>query len=350
MTRPLFYLLLLLSSCLFGQHSILDDAQDLLENTKYIGLDSYVRRCPNSIEKDPDQLVSYLEKMVDTDLEKARALYVWLADNIIYDAKSINKNKFGDNTALGVLKSKKAVCEGYAKLFEYLGQKMDLDILLVGGYCKSDLTEDSWDFTDEDPDHAWNVIKINGEWRVFDATWGAGNGEESRGKLEFTKSYTDNWFNLSPYEAIFTHFPEDTALILTTPKLTLEKFENLQGIPVYAFTTKLLNAEQTYLKAVKKPSLKFPTIYPLEPHEFQVLAAPKEFRLRKRKSHRFEFFASGVSDLFIYKNDEPFKTFANEEGGHIFSLDFTSKEEEQIEIVIKTIEGQLFTILEYEIY
>jgi len=319
-------------------------------NELYVEIDQHVRSCPKEIKSDVDKLIPYLEEVSATDIEKARAIYVWLADNISYDAKSINKNKTGDNSAKGVLKSKKAICGGYASLYEYLGQKMGLEIHKVGGYCKSDLTEDSWDFADEDPDHAWNVIKINGEWRVFDATWGAGNGEDSRGKLEFTKSYTDNWFNLSPYEAIFTHFPEDTALILTTPKLTLEKFENLQGIPVYAFTTKLLNAEQTYLKAVKKSSLKFPIVYPLDPNEFQVLDAPKEFRLRKRKPHRFEFFVTGITDLFLYKNDEKFKEFEFNDDDNTFLLEFMSKEDAQIEIVMKTTDGQLFTILEYEVY
>jgi transglutaminase/protease-like cytokinesis protein 3 len=196
-----------------------------------------VRSCPTSIARDPDQLVSYLEKIADTDLEKARAIYVWLAENISYDAKSINKNKYGDNTALGVLKSGKAVCQGYAKLFEFLGNKMGLNIQFVSGYSKNDVQEESWDFDGEECDHAWNMIKIDDEWRVFDATWGAGNGNDDvRGRLVFTKEYSDNWFDLSPYEAIFSHYPEDTSLILTEPRLTLDKFESLslfQFIPLH---------------------------------------------------------------------------------------------------------------------
>ena len=350
MKHPIFYLFLYLSPFIIAQNSVLDGAQELLDNSKYMEIDYYVRSCPNSIKKDPDQLVSYLEKMVDTDLEKARALYVWLADNIIYDAKSINKNKFGDNTALGVLKSKKAVCEGYAKLFEFLGKKMGLNIRSVGGYSKNDVLQEFWDFEGEEGDHAWNVIKINEEWRVFDATWGAGNGEESRGKLEFTKSYTDNWFNLSPYEAIFTHFPEDTSLILTAPRLTLKKFESLQLIPIYAFTSNLMDAEESFVKAFKKSSANFPIIYPVEPSEFQVLNAPKEFRLRKRKVHDFEFLANGVVDIFLYEDDENIQRFVKDDMGNRFTLEYMTKEEVKIEIVVETSNGELFTTLEYSVY
>ena len=105
MKNVLFYLFFGLAPFISAQNSIIDDAQDLLENSKYLEIDSYVRNCPNSIEKDLDQLVSYLDIIADSDIEKARAIYVWLAENISYDAKSINKNKYGDNSALGVLKS-----------------------------------------------------------------------------------------------------------------------------------------------------------------------------------------------------------------------------------------------------
>ena len=348
MKHPLFYLFLYFSTFVIAQNSDLDNAQDQLDNSKYMEIDSYVRSCPTSIAKDPDQLVSYLEKMVDTDLEKARAIYVWLAENITYDAKSINKNKRGDNSAIGVLKSKKAVCEGYARLFEFLGKKMDLDIRFVGGYSKNDVSVDSWNFEGEEGDHAWNVIKINGEWRVFDATWAAGTCEDDpRGRMVFINDYTDNWFNLNPFEAIFSHYPEDTALVLTTPRITLGKFESLQLIPVYAFTSKLMDAETSFIKALKKPSAKFPIIYPVEPAEFQVLQAPKEFRLRKRKPHNFEFLAKGVKAIFLYEDDDNIRKFVKDDNENIYSFEFMTKEEAAIEIVIETIAGNLFTILEY---
>ena len=348
MKNVLFYLFFGLAPFIRAQNSILDDAQNLLENSKYLEIDSYVRNCPNSIDKDLDQLVSYLDIIADSDIEKARAIYVWLAENISYDAKSINKNKYGHNSALGVLKSKKAVCAGYAKLFEILGKKMGLNIQFVTGYSKNDVLEESWDFMGEDGDHAWNMIKIDDEWRVFDATWGAGNGrDDARGRLVFTKEFSDNWFDLSPHEAIFSHFPEDTSLILTKPRLTLEKFESLQLIPIYAFTSNLLDAEEAFVKALKKSSTKFPVIHLVDPSEFQVIKSPKEFRLRKRKPHNFDFLVKGVVDVFLYEDDENVKTFVKDETENRYTLEYMTKKEVKIEIVIETKAGELFNILEY---
>ena len=84
---------------------------------------------------------------------------------------------------------------------------MGLNIQFVGGYSKNDVLQESWDFDGEEGDHAWNMIKIDDEWRVFDATWGAGIvNDDARGRLVFTQEYSDNWFDLSPYEAVsYTH-------------------------------------------------------------------------------------------------------------------------------------------------
>ena len=95
---------------------------------QFTEIDEHVRNCPNEIKSDANKLISYFDEVCTSDIEKARAIYIWLTDNISYDAKSINKNKFGDNSAEGVLKSKKAVC---ANLFEFLGKKMGLEILGV---------------------------------------------------------------------------------------------------------------------------------------------------------------------------------------------------------------------------
>lgn len=312
-------------------------------------IDQHIRDCPKEIKSDVDELVEYFNQVTETDLEKARAIYIWLSDNISYDVKSINKNKFGDNSAEGVLKSKKAVCAGYAALFDFLGKKMNLEIREVAGYSKNSPVEQNWYFVGEEPGHAWNVIKINGSWKVFDATWGAGSGDDDkRGKLVFTKEYTDNWFNLSPYEAIFSHYPEDTSMMFTEEKISLEEYEEFPTIDISAFTSGLLDAHDTFIKSKKKPSLKFPVVYDINPSEIQVIQAPKEFRMKRRKSHFFEFFSGDLKNIYLYKNEDQFQKFNFDSNSSKFSLEFASKENAKIEIVIENINGELFSIIEYE--
>ena len=314
-------------------------------------IDEHVRDCPKEIKSDPDQLVEYFNQVAESDIEMARALYVWLAENISYNAKAINKNKFGDNSAEGVLKSKKAVCAGYANLFELLGKKMGLDILTVGGYSKNSDDEQEWYFVDEEPGHAWNVIRIDSEWKVFDATWGAGDGDvDKRGKFFFIKRYKEQWFNVSPYEAIFTHFPEDTSYMFINPKITLKEYEKFPNVSIIAFTSGLLDAEESYQQSVNKPAIKYPVIHDMNLIDFEVLQSPKTFRIKRRKKHVFEFDVSNVLDIYLYENDDLKDTFKKKNEGQNFTLEYMSKEKAKVKIVIKTLEGKLFRLLEYENY
>ena len=344
----LFLLLLFPLGVIFAQSNV-SERYALINAFEEI--DEHVRDCPKEIKSHPDQLVSYLEDVAETDLEKARALYVWLAENISYDAKSINKNKYGDNTAEGVLKSKKAVCAGYANLFELLGKQMGLDILTLGGYSKNTDDEQEWYFVDEEADHAWNVIRIDGEWKVFDATWAAGIAyDDKKGRMVFKKQYTDNWFNLSPYEAIFTHYPEDTSLMFTKSKITLEEYEKFPNVSIIAFTSGLLDAEESFQQSVNKPAIKYPVVYDMELDDFEVLQSPKTWRMKRRKKHVFEFAVSNVIDIYLYENDDLKDTFKKENEGQKFTLEYMSKEKAKVDIVIKTLEGELYTLMGYENY
>ena len=138
-------LLFLISSLLSFAQDVNSDIESSNE-IQFTEIDEHVRNCPNEIKSDANKLISYFDEVCTSDIEKARAIYIWLTDNISYDAKSINKNKFGDNSAEGVLKSKKAVCAGYSNLFEFFGKKMGLEILGVAGYSKNAEDEQEWYF------------------------------------------------------------------------------------------------------------------------------------------------------------------------------------------------------------
>ena len=352
MNRTVFSLIsLLLISSLFSFAQDVNFSIESSNEIQFDEIDEHVRNCPNEIKSDANKLISYFDEVCTSDIEKARAIYIWLTDNISYDAKSINKNKFGDNSAEGVLKSKKAVCAGYSNLFELFGKKMGLEILRVAGYSKNAEDEQEWYFVGEEPGHAWNVIRIEGEWKVFDATWGAGNGDtDRRGKLVFTKKYKEDWFNLDPFAAIFTHYPEDTSLMFVHPKITLEEYEKFPNVSTLAFTSGLLRAKESYLQSVKKLTVKYPVIYDMDLDGFWVLQSPKTFRMKRRKKHIFEFKVNNLLNIYLYENDDLKDTFIKDEDGTNFRYEYMSKETSKIDIVIETADGELFTLMEYEHY
>lgn len=85
-----------------------------------------------------------------------------------YDIKALNNNSIGDQSSKHVLDSRLAVCEGYAELFNSLSHAMGLNSVKISGFSKGL----GYSVGDELPDsinHAWNAVKIDGDWKLLDS-------------------------------------------------------------------------------------------------------------------------------------------------------------------------------------
>ena len=85
--------------------------------------------------------------------------------NITYD-ESYKKENI---TALEFCnkKEKRGVCEQFTILFNALLYSLGYKCIYVSGFILKD--KDSFDSNDA---HAWSLVRINGKWLPFDATWG----------------------------------------------------------------------------------------------------------------------------------------------------------------------------------
>lgn len=173
-------------------------------------------------------LVSGLTNNYSSEPEKARAIFVWIADNIAYDVKTFNKHKSeafkckGDNCKEKYIKwedkliertlsKKMAVCGGYSRLFKRMCDYAGLRTDLVSGYTKNDPSDIG---RMGSLNHAWNGIMLNGEYYYLDVTWAAGGvSKNNNGKLErFHKDFS-NYYWLTPTDKFFRdHFPHDIKL------------------------------------------------------------------------------------------------------------------------------------------
>ena len=68
------------------------------------------------------------------------------------------------HSAYGALVEGKAVCEGYARAFQYLLYQAGLQCLFVTGSSENPSTG-------KPEGHAWNLVKINSNWYHVDTTW-----------------------------------------------------------------------------------------------------------------------------------------------------------------------------------
>lgn len=104
-----------------------------------------------------------------SELDKELAINQYLCDTAEYDMDALDnaeKNnfetvdeQFNDSfTPYGVLLNKSGVCASYAGAFKLLADEAGLESIVVTGNLEGELP------------HAWNKIKIDGEWQIVDST------------------------------------------------------------------------------------------------------------------------------------------------------------------------------------
>mmetsp|Transcript_10982 Transcript_10982/g.16156 ORF Transcript_10982/g.16156 Transcript_10982/m.16156 type:complete len:660 (+) Transcript_10982:124-2103(+) len=186
-------------------------------------IDEHARKC-NKKYKTITKLAEELTKKCKNELECVRAFYTWCATKIKFDTKAFyDKTIPRDNSPENVLKTRKSVCLGYAKLFQELCNHEDIHCEVVIGYAKG--IQKASPPNSLKPNHAWNAVDIKeAGWLLMDCTWGAGvvNIE----KKEFIVDYCDYYFATNPNELMQSHFPEQLPWQLTTTPMDYKTFIN----------------------------------------------------------------------------------------------------------------------------
>lgn len=90
-----------------------------------------------------------------SEYEKVKAVYDYIIKNTDY-----NINRSSDQTLYGVMVLGEGVCAGYAKATQYLLNKLGIFCTYVTGNATGRGS------------HAWNLVRIDGEYYYLDTTWG----------------------------------------------------------------------------------------------------------------------------------------------------------------------------------
>jgi len=205
---------------------------EILEGMDFETIDSHALNASEADTSSVATLVSYLIRPEYNDIEKARAIYVWIAANISYDVPGYLNNNYGSSSSSDVLANKTAVCEGYSSLFEQLGKAAGLEVVTIGGWAKG------LGYSVGEPivglaNHAWNAVTVDGKRYLIDSTWGAGSVDAN---MQFVKKFSDYYFFTPPEQFIYRHFPEDSTWQLLNPPVSKAYFENLPFVEPPFFT------------------------------------------------------------------------------------------------------------------
>ena len=182
-----------------------------------------------------------------SDYEVTLRVYENIIKLVDYDTISLEKQEKREykvtepddlRSIWGVFADKKAVCAGYAKATQYLLNLLGISCVYV--------TSDT---------HAWNVVKLEGEYYHLDTTWGDHSNTDKKKNVSDRISYalfcvTDKYITALP-----DHIPEDE---LPLPKCTATKcnyfvrnglyFEEFSFEAVRDIVCKRISASKLYVQ------------------------------------------------------------------------------------------------------
>lgn len=107
------------------------------------------------VDKKVAEILSKVEHKKMNDFQKVKFVNDYIVKNTVYGTDTISASP---HSAYAVLKEGKGVCQGYALLALKMLQNLGVETKYVVGKVNTG-------------GHAWNLVKVNGEWYHLDTTW-----------------------------------------------------------------------------------------------------------------------------------------------------------------------------------
>ena len=153
-------------------------------------------------------VLEQIPALADPDLslyQRELALHDWMLDWAEYDPGALSSGPIGEpmphnDDPYGFLTGRKGICTGYASTFQLLMELAGVECLTVVGVGLS---------TD---DHAWNMVKLDGEWYCVDPTWDLRHGINQDGEPVYGYfNVTSDWMAFTDHQWDYDSVPEATA-------------------------------------------------------------------------------------------------------------------------------------------
>lgn len=190
-----------------------------------------------------ESLAKELTQSCQTDRERVTRIFRWITDNISYQTRAYRIPVIGatsrrfangesdeDTSALkplnervaeNVIRSRFAVCDGYARLFTSLCDYAGIKSEIIIGYARNGSGKPGSKFG---VNHFWNAVFFDKKWHLVDAAWAS--GYVIPGKEEFVRDYDDKYFLCAPEVFVKDHFPENPYWTLVESSVVPVEFKH----------------------------------------------------------------------------------------------------------------------------
>ena len=174
-----------------------------------------------------------------SDAERVRAAFIWIVYNMDYgrsyesifqaDQHYPYYSEIGKRYQLRQLEIKKieqsfrerlGVCLDYSLILKELCTIFRIPSEIVIGVAKNEIRDLKGNQLLKN--HTWNAVLIDGEWRLADPTWAA--GQMNSRYLRLFGNYADHFFFTDPSDFIKTHLPANPSWQLLEDPVEAEAF------------------------------------------------------------------------------------------------------------------------------
>ncbi|WP_460979263.1 transglutaminase domain-containing protein [Spirosoma knui] len=224
-TRPVLALTIFILSAAFTVPS--RPGTDIPRPSKYVEIDystidAYARATPESAARTLNTLSDYLTSPARSELAKARSVYSWITSHVRYDESAFSGQRYSSEIeyANRVLRSRKAVCTGFALLYKHLLNRAGIEVASIKGYSRTNDSEAGKPI--QRIDHEWNAVKLDGDWYLLDIAWAQTTAKKGAdGELQ----PNDFYFLTEPVAFAANHLPADARWQLLGSPISKGQFD-----------------------------------------------------------------------------------------------------------------------------
>ena len=137
-----------------------------------------IKKIPSRTYSDVYDLYKDIVKDNYSDAEKVYAFARYITENVQYGKRA--------RTPINTINSREGVCQDYSELFIELCKIANIENNYISGDGRTSVSDIGF----YNSNHSWNIVKVNGEYQIFDLTWAAGGVLGNK----FIKNFNDKNF------------------------------------------------------------------------------------------------------------------------------------------------------------
>jgi Transglutaminase-like superfamily len=280
----------------------------------FTAIDAYVKSLGPLDSMSMGTINNVVSNKFTDKMDKARAIYYWIAHHITYDVKAARINSTVKNTPADVLLYRKATGIGFASLFQDMCSSADIRCLTVDGFIKNSTQQIGE--KDSEINHSWVVVQLGQSpetWYYVDPAFGSGYADAEM--KVFTPYYTDAYFFTEKETFNLQHYPDNEAWKLGPAPKGKKDFFEMPVVKVAAveFGLKKSSPNDGRIKAKANKAVKFS--FTLKSTEDIVKVELGMGEKKKYKVEEIQYSNSASILSFSYKfedeNSYPVTVFVN---------------------------------------